>query len=94
LTDVGAAMERFNKQEKNIAYTQGIETALSQLNKQENIVRNTPLYVTQNGQRVLNKLPNGATPTAENKAAYIKELNKQRKELTPYIMDVRKTVFQ
>jgi len=96
-TDLGAAQTKLEEDREKIEYTEGIKRALENLNRRENIARNTPVFTTIDGKRVPNTLVidgEEVPVTSENKAKLIKQIEEERKGLTKDIVMVRKQVFK
>jgi hypothetical protein len=96
-TDLGAAQTKLAKDEEKIEYTEGMKRALEGLNRRENVIRNTPTFITIDGKRQPNTLEidgKEVPVTGENKAKLIKEIDAERKSLNDKIMQVRKKVFK
>lgn len=96
-TDLGAAQTKLEEDRDKIQYTEGIKRALENLNRRENIIRNTPAFTTIDGKRAPNTLVldgEEVPVTSENKAKLIKQIEEERKSLTKDIVMVRKQVFK
>jgi hypothetical protein len=96
-TDLGAAQTKLEEDRDKLVYTEGMKRALENLNRRENIVRNTPAFTTIDGKRAPNTLVldgEEVPVTSENKAKLIKQIEEERKTLTKDIMMIRKNVFK
>lgn len=96
-TDLGAAQTKLEEDKDKLVYTEGMKRALENLNRRENIVRNTPAFTTVDGVRKPNTLVldgEEVPVTSENKAKLIKQIEEERKGLTKDIMAIRKSVFK